>query len=133
MDSCGLPFSISNLAETGLPFFLLAAKPCSSVTLAPVTTGASSAFSLSVVTALVGNAHKATAKTDKNRTGLFDMATSLDICCSEFGSRVESRHSRRQRRYVRSKALSGFVFTPTTKQTESLFGFGASVRADVQP
>src|SRR5215470_10002187 len=123
MDSCGLPFSISNLAETGLPFFLLAAKPCSSVTLAPVTTGASSAFSLSVITPLVGNAHKVTTKTDKNRTGLFDMATSLDICCSEFGppsrglnpgTRGDSGDTSDQKR-----------FTPTTKQTESLFRFGA--------
>src|SRR5215472_16770272 len=116
MDSCGLPFSISNLAETGLPFFLLVFRPSSSVTLALATIGASSAFSLSVIAALPGIAHKAIARTDKDAIGIFGIATSLRYLL--FGilatvSRVESRHSLRQRQCVRSKAVSGSVFTPT--------------------
>src|SRR6516162_5319836 len=82
MDNCGLPFSISNLAETGLPFFLLVARPCSSVTLAPATTGASSAFSLSLIAALAGNAQRATASTDGNRAQTLGIITSLSVFLS---------------------------------------------------
>src|SRR5215471_12109009 len=84
-ESCGLPFSISNLAETGLPFFLLVFSPSSSVTLALATTGASSAFSLSLIAALAGITQQATARADRKTTGILGMVASLDICCSEFG------------------------------------------------
>src|SRR5215472_9588116 len=77
MDSCGLPFSISNLAETGLPFFLLVAKPCSSVTLALATTGASSAFSLSLMAAPTGIAQMATVRAANKAVGILGILTSL--------------------------------------------------------
>src|SRR6516164_3900574 len=83
MDSCGLPSSISNLPEMGLPLFLLAARPCSRVTLEPLTTGARSAFSLSLlIAALAGNAQRATASTDGNRAQTLGIITSLSVFLS---------------------------------------------------
>src|SRR6516164_3462673 len=83
MDSCGLPSSISNLPEMGLPLFLLAARPCSRVTLEPLTTGARSAFSLSLMAAaLAGNAQRATASTDGNRAQTLGIIPSLSVFLS---------------------------------------------------
>src|SRR6516165_8927247 len=78
-ESCGLPFSNSNLADTGLPFFLLAARPCSSVTLEPLTAGASSPFSLSLMAAPAGLVQTAKATTHNNTTGILSIVTSLDL------------------------------------------------------
>src|SRR5271166_4070502 len=86
MDSCGLPFSTSNLAETGLPFFLLVSRPCSSVTFALATTGASSAFSLSLIAATAGMVDNATVRIHNKAAGIFGITTSLQFSDIQIGA-----------------------------------------------
>src|SRR5215472_7888452 len=105
MDSCGLPFSISNLAETGLPFFLLVASPCSSVTLAPATTGARSAFSLSDMAASAGITHSMRAKTD-HKIGTLGIVTSPKPDHAHADPRRDGRPS-----FLLKQELSGWTYT----------------------
>src|SRR5271166_5786196 len=113
-ESCGVPFSISNLAETGLPFFLLVSRPCSSVTVAPLTIGASSALSLSLIAATAGMVHKATVRTHNKVAGILAITTSLRFSDVLIG------------------AVSGLASPIRRQCTESLSDLGAGVGVDLQ-